>query len=576
MRVMSLFRHKIDQAQRTDRNHLTLIRAAIVAAFLIILSVELYAFARVQDVWTDETTQLSGITLGPWEMLRWLLGADADRFNVPWDRMPPASYLLDWLWLRLAGPSELGFRIFHSAFVVAGVALLAIAAMRQMGVWAAVVILGLSILSPKLILTGVEIRAYPVFFAITCAQLIVFLHITSDPYNLKTKTVVLLAFLCCFAMYTHFYGIVSSYVLFATLILARLRTDRKNIRPIIVAFAIMLIVSIGILPFAFDSVTLTKRITDSAPMTGNELVTVDFFKYLLAVWWFIFALIGSNANIVSRFGLILFAGGALALLSAAAIIAFNQVQNGKPRPFDWLCLVAMAGALTPIIAIGLFKIFHIKIFDPMFPRYSVWLFAPLAILIGSGATSPTGFRPWDCGARFAATGAMLIGAALATHMFFTHASVFEHGPGRFVGGIYDTIPGPKAIVYEGRGHWWLYSYFPLAFNYKDNIAQYRVTEDGTGLIRIGGAGRAQEIESAVTPYKYLLLVEVQTRTPLDIRECLNKTVLCPSFGQSSTESFLTESGRWSATEEQRSLGEFDTQAKVLKRAATRATPTGSE
>ena len=34
--------------------------------------------------------------------------------------MPPLSYLIDWAWLRFYGPSELGFRIFHSLFVVAG------------------------------------------------------------------------------------------------------------------------------------------------------------------------------------------------------------------------------------------------------------------------------------------------------------------------------------------------------------------------------------------------------------------------------------------------------------------------
>lgn len=578
MFIMSLFKYKIDEAQPADRDHLTLIRGAIITAFVVVLSVELYAFACAQDIWTDETTQLSGITLGPWEMLRWLLGVDADRFGLPWDRMPPVSYLLDWLWLRLAGPSELGFRLFHSAFVVTGVALLAIAAMRQMGVWAAMVILALSILSPKLILTGVEIRAYPMFFAVTCAQLIVFLHLASDAHNLNAKTLVLFVLLCFSAVYTHFYGIVSSFVLFVTLILVylKLHPPVHAIRALIAAFAIVLILSIGIIPFAFDSITLTKQITDSTPMTGNSVVTGDFSKYLLGVLWFIFALIGGNSNIVSRFGLILFAGGALALLSAAAIIAFVHVRNGKQRTFDWLSLVAMAGAITPIIAIGLFKTFHVKIFDPMVQRYSIWLFAPLAILIGSGATSLTGFRPWDRGGRFAATGALLIGAAFATHTFFTHASAFAHGPRSFVEGIYDAVPGPKAIVYKNGDHWWFFSYFPLAFSHKAKIVQYRVAEDGTGLIRIGGAGRAQEIESAVAAYNYILLVDVQTRTPLDMRECLNQTGLCSNFARSSIEALLTESGRWRETEEQRSFGEIDTQVKILERVAERAAPTDSE
>src|SRR5215467_5936888 len=89
--------------------------ATIVGVLIAALSLELYVFARAQDIWLDESTQLSGITLNFWEMLRWLAGADPDRLGVPGDRMPPVSYLLDWLWLNVNGPSEIGFRLFHSA-----------------------------------------------------------------------------------------------------------------------------------------------------------------------------------------------------------------------------------------------------------------------------------------------------------------------------------------------------------------------------------------------------------------------------------------------------------------------------
>ena len=57
-----------------DRN--PSVHALIVAALIVALSIEIYIFARVQDIWLDESTQLSGITLNIWEMLRWLAGAD--------------------------------------------------------------------------------------------------------------------------------------------------------------------------------------------------------------------------------------------------------------------------------------------------------------------------------------------------------------------------------------------------------------------------------------------------------------------------------------------------------------------
>src|SRR5262249_38280768 len=118
------------------------VHASIVAALILALSIEIYIFARMQNIWLDEATQLSGITLNCWEMLRWLAGADQDRLGVPGDRMPPLSYLLDWLWLHLCGPSEIGFRLFHSAFVIAGVAALAVVILRELGPSATIVSVG--------------------------------------------------------------------------------------------------------------------------------------------------------------------------------------------------------------------------------------------------------------------------------------------------------------------------------------------------------------------------------------------------------------------------------------------------
>jgi hypothetical protein len=79
--------------------------------------------------------------------------------------------MLDWLWLQLHGSSEIGFRLFHSAFLIAGISCL------ELGRSAMIVSPGFLILSPKLIQTGVEIWAYPIFFALACAQATVFLRL---------------------------------------------------------------------------------------------------------------------------------------------------------------------------------------------------------------------------------------------------------------------------------------------------------------------------------------------------------------------------------------------------------------
>ena len=565
---MKTFQIGLDEAQHAIRDRYALVPAAIIIALVGLFSIELYVFARAQDVWSDKSTQLSGITLSPWEMLRWLLGLDADRFGVPLDRMPPVGYLIDWLWLRLAGSAELGFRLFHSAFVVAGVAMLAFAAFRRMSAWAATVVVAFCIFSPKLLATAVEIRPYPIFFAVTCAQIVVFLRLASKPNNLNLTMLAVFVFLCLISEYTHFYGLVSSCAFFLALGSAFFRS-RSSLIAVMAAFLIVVAGSLGIFPFAFDSIGLTKKITDVAPLSGNEISTGEYLRHLLSFLEFLFGLLGSNANMIFVSGYLLFIGGAVALLSAAAVGAFVNLWNGRPRPFDWLALTVIAGAAAPVVAVIVVKIFHVKIFDPTVARYSGWLFAPLAVMIASGAISLTGFRLWDRWGRFAAIGAMLIGAASATQMFFTHASMFVHGPQRLVGEIYDGIPGSKAIIYKDGDQWWLFSYFPLVFTHKGEIAQYRATTDGGALVQMGGGADSQrsarDVASTVAPYNHLLVVDVQLRTVRDMRECLYRTDRCPSFAQGSVETILVRSGRWEEATEVRFFGEYDTQVKMLER-----------
>src|SRR5262245_31798830 len=77
----------------------------VVTAFLAI------GFAFRQELWVDEASQLSGLTLQPVEMLRWLAGHEWGRFGVPGDRSPPGSYVAGWIWSRTFGLSEISLRI---------------------------------------------------------------------------------------------------------------------------------------------------------------------------------------------------------------------------------------------------------------------------------------------------------------------------------------------------------------------------------------------------------------------------------------------------------------------------------
>jgi hypothetical protein len=540
------------QRKLSDRS--LLVAASIMTVLIIVFVVELYAFARVQDIWVDESTQLSGIRVRIWEMLQWLSGVELDRFGVPGDRMPPVSYLFDWLWLRLSGPSVFGFRLFHAAFVVAGATLLAVVTLREIGPSAAIVVLSFLVLSPKLILTGVEIRAYPILFAITCVQIAVFVRLVADPKQVDPKLLAIFALLCLVANYTHFYGLVSTCALFFALGIALIRFP-VSIVVLVAAFVVVMAGSSGILPF------ITNAVGQSPPTAETGLTISRLSGYLLR-------LIADSANITSDFSLVLFFAGALALVSVGGIVSFGRVWKGNARPFDWLFLVVVAGVLAPVVASVFVRMYNTNLLKE---SYNSWLFAPLGLLMGIGATSYTGFRVWDRAGRFIAAGAMLIGAASSVYILFNHASIFIHGPQQFVGQVYDRAASPKAIIYEA-GAQWIFSYFPLVFARNNEIAQYRQNDQGSGLIRIGSGAiqpAVQDTGSIFAPYNEVLVVDVRFRTFRDLR-CAGQTDLCPQFGRGPIEATLTGTGRWRVAKVERSFGMFDARVATLERVSAGA------
>jgi hypothetical protein len=530
--------------------------ATIVGVLIAALSLELYVFARVQDIWLDESTQLSGITLNLWEMIRWLAGADPERFGVPGDRMPPVSYLLDWLWLNVNGPSEIGFRLFHSALVIAGVSGLAIATLRELGPSATIVALGFLVLSPKLIQTGVEIRAYPLFFAVTCAQVVVFLRLTACQKQFDVKLLTAFAAICLIAIYTHFYGVVSSSAFFLVLGISSLGCIAA-LAQIIGAFAVVGIGSLGLIPFISGAgqALLFVPPTATAPLMSGERGTMQYLTYLLKLF-------GDSANMVSIWASILFFGGTIALLTASMLAGVMRKVNRNTKPIDWLILVVSFGVCATVAAS-----FIVKTFDALKSSYSVWLVVPLSLLVGAGVSSVIGFRPWDAAGRKAAIGALLMGAGISTYLFFGHASMFVHGPHRFIGNLYSKLVGPKAIIYE-VGSAWGWSYIPLAYSHKAEVVQYRTPDVGGGLVRAGRTGTegmVQEIEATVTPYQVLLLTDIRLRTYRDLRQCQNQLSTCPDFPPGPIEGALVGTGKWRRIGKERRFGFYDCQVTILVR-----------
>jgi hypothetical protein len=555
------------EMKKMARSHFVrdpLVDILIAAVLIAALAVEFYAFARVQDIWADETTQLSALSLDFWGMLRWLAGADPDRLVAPLDRMPPVSYMLDWLWLHFHGSSEIGFRLFHAAFVIAGTSCLATVVWRELGRSAMIVSLGFLVLSPKLIQTGVEIRAYPIFFALTCAQAAVFLRLVASPTKIDRKLLTLFAAICLLAVYTHFYGIVSSCAFFLALGISLLRRPMA-LGEITCAFLVVVIGSLGLMPF----VSAAAQKQDFLSATAAGLVTTD--KSAIRYLSYLLKLVGDSANMVSISASILFFGGAIALLAATTFAAARRIGDGEPKPFDWLVAVVISGILATVAASWFVARFDAlktsSTFNALTESYSVWLMVPISVLIGAGAVSATGFRAWDIAGRRVAVSALLIGAAMSTYLFFNHATLFVHGPRRFIGALYDKAAAPKAVVYEA-GAGWGWSYVPLQYSHHGEVVQYRVSDDGSGLVRPAPRGSEEtvgEIEATVAPYQTLLLTDIRLRSYRDLRQCADRPSACPDFPKGMVERALIGTGKWREIGKERAFGLWDSEVTILER-----------
>ncbi len=127
-----------------------LVVCALVLAVSLFLSIN---FMAVQVIHVDETTQLSGASIPPVEMLRWLAGENPDRFGVPSDRTPPLFYLLHQVWTPLFGSGIVGYRFVSLVSAFTGLLFFAsIVRSVSPGIW------GLAVLAILLIVD----ELYPV------------------------------------------------------------------------------------------------------------------------------------------------------------------------------------------------------------------------------------------------------------------------------------------------------------------------------------------------------------------------------------------------------------------------------
>ncbi|MFW2831367.1 hypothetical protein [Sphingomonas sp. ID0503] len=454
-----------------------------------------FHFAGVQQIWIDESTQLSGSRAPIGFIFKWLAGGAPGAFGVPDDRMPPISYLIDAACWRTVCATPYGLRILHLLIVAAGLAALLLGAARRHGVIAVlaagVVLAGSSALTEA----SVEIRAYPIFFALTCLQ-IVALFRAFDRDRLDAGALVPLVVLGLIAAYTHFFGLVSSMAFFAGLFIAKVRSGREAMA-VIAAAAAVVIPSAGLVPF----------ITGAQSISGVEAAGLN----MATVTAFALRLVGhAVAGVVPWTGGLLLVAFCVLAAVGVGCAALRGLSGTRQSP-----LVALVVALAAGLFVTFAAAFVVKGFNPLKPSYNLWMLPVLAMIAAVGAAELFGRRG---AGRIVAIGlvAMLtVGATLTQGFFLAHARWFTHGPSSLIAAAIGPDPRGTAVVYRGE---WGWGYYPLRYLYAGHADQWLVTDAGT-LQRITAEAVGRDMPAnALDGYKRVLLVDIRKASYPKLRD----------------------------------------------------------
>ena len=352
--------------QRFAERYPSVLLVSIVAVFVLVT----LRFAEIQALWVDETTQLSGTTLPPLAVIKWLAGDHVGRFGVPGDRMPPLSYILDWAWAHVAGRTPFSLRLFGLAFVTTAAVPLWAAARRVGGLWGACVACGFFFLSPNVITTAVEIRAYPFFLAMAAFGFWLLVRTVLDDGRRSIRSLWLLCLVAVLASYTHFFGLFFGGAVLVSALIVFYGQGRPLRHPL-AAIGVFFVAVTGVLPF----------VRAAMHMTGDGSVsTSPYAEMLVRLAYRMVAHPASSIDVVSQWAYLV----GIALIVAGGLCRLTAIEFRRPgaaRLFSFpgddtasiIGLVAVfaalaAGLTATVLASGLLGgglVFK--------PSYNIWM-----------------------------------------------------------------------------------------------------------------------------------------------------------------------------------------------------------
>lgn len=424
-------------------------------------------FLPHQSLWTDEAVQLSGLTLGPAEVTRWLTGTPRPELGVILDRMPPLSYWTGWAWSRALGPGETSMRWLGVVCAAAATALVFDAGRRAWGLAAGTAAALVLAASPNVAVVAVEVRAYPLFLLAAAgafAGLLRYVQTTNaeDAPPRRPGGLAAAVGWCVAAMYLHFFGLVLAGGVFLALAWRTLR-DRASWRPLLAAGALLGLATLGLVPFVMTAFQQPDATVSPFGVKLRGLVKLAY------------RVVSHPAIATSRTALAaVLVGGLLALLMGLTI-------KRKGLPSSGPIALAVAAGLA---AVGLAR-FATGSLDATNPTYNVWVLPGVALVLGSGlaARAPSARGLSALGLALLTAGNVYGIAALAAH-----GDAFAHTPARHVIALVRQLGPERVTIVHDDAPAAGMLYFSLRYEFQGSVRQVFATAgpgpDGLRLLTL--------------------------------------------------------------------------------------------
>src|SRR5512135_720976 len=484
-------------------------------------------FLPHQSLWIDEVDQMGGLSLDPLEVVSWLTGWTKHDFVVPTDTMPPFSYWIGWLWSKVFGLGEVQLRWLGVTCVGLATFLIFQTARKAWGLASGVAAGLLFALSPNVIGYAVEIRAYPLFLLASAATFFCLTRLLADPIEDRLGWLVGMVVCGMVAVYTHFFGLVLiGSCLLAALILIPSRGGR--IGPVLLAIAVVGLVSLGITPFVFSSIK-------NFPSGGDTATAASVVAKATGLARMFYRLFSNPATSVSPIALAsTFLGVALA---GASCLAPKQRSTTASTG---LMLAWLAGTFVVTCA-------HLSqsSFDATNPSYNIWMLPAFMLQLSSGlAARSRDFRQLAWAGVILLSTANLYGAG----QLAIHGDYFAHGPHRQIRAMIRSLGTDKVtVIHDGKTWDWDIS-ATLRHSFGGAVPQYAYHDGGSKGVRVVDLPekRAEADPTSLSP-EYLIVIQSARLRAAEVFDQLRDGI--GPIAEGPVARSLAASTRWVPVEE---------------------------